>query len=69
MDVTITDPYNLCVQLSHTEKKVLDYIALEKGHKIEKIFANLAFGAIMTESAQLKLTAEITKHEFFWEKD
>ncbi len=67
MEIEITDKHNLHVQLSHTEANVLDKIAAEKGDTVEKVFATLAFGSIMQESAQLKLSKEIAEHDFWWE--
>lgn len=67
MEIKSLNKFGFHVELSPTEKKVLADIASQKKETVEKTFATLSFGAIMAESAQLKLSKKIAEHEFWWE--
>jgi len=69
MEVSTIGECSLLAELSPTEKKILDDIAFQKGDKAEKVFASLSFGAIMQESAQIKLEKKIAEHEEYWKRD
>lgn len=68
MEVSITDNGSLLVKLGPTEKRLLNEIAYEAGNSPEKTFATLAFGAIITESMEVKAQHQIDEHSAYWDR-